>query len=236
MDYRLWQVFVLFTLLIITMITLMKTHIKNHRLRIEISELDGYIDLRDAKIKSKDEEIKIKSEVNILLQSRIDELQKERNDLKERNYLLCRELKYGVSQDVDDASMDCMFQGLDRLILSVPPCNGKTLISDIRQQFFNDFIANKKNEVESRILKQEEPTESKYECACGSTPRQDLYECECGSEEFTHLRSTENSGIKGEIPYNETEYQCVRCGRLHNIKTKMWGTNIQKDRVIKKES
>ncbi len=62
------------------------------------------------------------------------------------------------------------------------------------------------------------------------------YQCECGSEEFTHLRSTENSGIKGEIPYNETEYQCVRCGRLHTIKLKIYGTNIQLDRVIKKES
>lgn len=76
-------------------------------------------------------------------------------------------------------------------------------------------------------------------CCCEDATRMPdygLYKCECGSEDFTHLRSTENSGIKGEIPYNETEYQCVRCGRLHNIKTKMWGTNIQKDRVIKKES
>lgn len=67
-------------------------------------------------------------------------------------------------------------------------------------------------------------------------PDYGLYKCECGSEEFTRLRGSEHSGIKGEIPYNENEYQCVRCGRLHTIKQKMYGTNIQLDRVIKKES
>lgn len=67
-------------------------------------------------------------------------------------------------------------------------------------------------------------------------PDYGLYKCECGGEEFTHLRGSEHSGIKGEIPYNENEYQCVRCGRLHTIKTRMWGTNIQLERVIKKES
>jgi len=66
-------------------------------------------------------------------------------------------------------------------------------------------------------------------------PDYGLYKCECGGEEFTHLRGSEHNGIKGEIPYNETEYQCVRCGRLHTIKQKMYGTNIQLDRVIKKE-
>jgi len=66
-------------------------------------------------------------------------------------------------------------------------------------------------------------------------PDYGLYKCECGEEEFTHLRGSEHNGIKGEIPYNENEYQCVRCGRLHTIKQKMYGTNIQLDRVIKKE-
>jgi len=61
------------------------------------------------------------------------------------------------------------------------------------------------------------------------------YQCECGSEEFTRLRGSEQTGIKGEIPYHENEYQCTRCGRLHTIKQKMYGTNIQLDRVIKKE-
>jgi len=66
--------------------------------------------------------------------------------------------------------------------------------------------------------------------------KESYYQCECGCEEFTHLRGSEQTGIKGEIPYNENEYQCIRCGRLHTIKQKMYGTNIQLDRVIKKES
>lgn len=188
---------------------------------------------------------RIEKDANIQLLYKVlhdlDTIKKERNDLKELNYLLDRELKFGIPKSVNDPSFDAMYFGLKGMQLIFPPCNGKTLFTnEIRQQHFNDIVSKMKSDVEERFMNEDsssKPTESKCEdtqpCEsekCCEKPKEGIIHCICGSDEFIQFRESSLVKEDGVAPFYTTSLQCVKCGKVHDLTEKVSGyQRYQKD-------